>query len=92
MLPAPPAEIARPPLAHFLWSRGIELREAAAAVGRSHTSIANYCRPFDDPRRVAPDPETALRIEAWTRGAVPAASFAPPPSEVPARTPAEIAA
>lgn len=76
--PEPPAEIRRPALAHYLWNRGIELREAGAAIGRSHTAVANYCRPFGDARRVEPDPATAKRIELWTRGEVPASSFKGP--------------
>lgn len=80
---AVPEPIGRPPLALFLWERGIQYRPAGLAIGKSHEYVRLICLPFDDPRRIRPDAETAATIETWSGGAVPPASFDPPSTEHP---------
>jgi hypothetical protein len=70
-----PKPVARPLLAWFLWVRGIKLRPAGKALGVSHQQVSLFCLPFDDERRVIPDPETARRIAEWTERAVPPWTF-----------------
>lgn len=66
-----PRREAKPLLAWFLWAHQIKLRPAAAAIGDvSHEQVRLFCLPFDDPKRVVPDGETARRIAAWTKNVV----------------------
>ncbi len=79
----PPAPQTRPLFARFLWERNIQYRPAAKAIGKSHEYVRLICLPFEDNRRITPDPATAERIRAWTQGAVPPESFNAPVVEAP---------
>lgn len=77
MSPAP-AEIDRNKFDEWCWRRGIELREAALALGCSAEQVRLMRLPFGHERRRVPNQELMARIVAWTEGAVCAADFYPP--------------
>lgn len=72
---APPDPILRPKLAHFMWARGLRLKDLEAPTGRSHEYIRRVCLPFSDPARTVPDDEFIGRVEAYTAGEVSKADF-----------------
>jgi hypothetical protein len=75
---APPPVRPLPPLAFWLFRRGIKLREAAAAFGCSVEYVRMICRPFDDPDRRVPTPDVVEAIHAYTQGEIGPADHYPP--------------
>lgn len=73
-----PEPVVRPKLAHFIWSRNLDWREAGKQLGMSGEGVRAICLPFGDPKRRIPRPRTMKRIGEWTQGEVGPADFYPP--------------
>lgn len=74
---SPPAPIARPKLAAWLFERGISNAAAAKVLNTSEQSVTNWCKPFGDPERAVPREAALERIVEWTEGSVTAGDFYP---------------
>ncbi|HTK34583.1 MAG TPA: hypothetical protein VL358_04745 [Caulobacteraceae bacterium] len=76
---APPDELALPPLAHWMFRRGMKPAQAAVIVGVSRMQFSRYLLPFGDPRRQVPSEAVMERIQDdLTGGEISAADHYPP--------------
>ena len=73
-----PKPLERPALAHWLWVRGILLREAGVVLECSYEQVRVICLPFGDENRRVPGEALLERIVEWTGGEITAADFYPP--------------
>lgn len=67
--PIPPP-IARPPLALWLWRRGLSLRDGAAYFDTTAETLRRACLPFDHPCHRPPYRALLRRIMALTGGEI----------------------
>lgn len=77
-LQAPPPVRQLPPLAFWLFRRGLKLREAAGPFGCSAEYVRLICLPFDDPDRRVPTPDVIAAIHTYTQGEIGPADHYPP--------------
>ena len=74
----PPEERQLPPLALWIYKRGLRLKDVAGPFGCSAEYVRLICLPFDDPARRVPTAEVVGNIHAYTQGAIGPADHYPP--------------
>lgn len=78
MSTAPPPAHSRPRFAHWIWARGLRLREVGTKIGCSGEYVRRICLPFEHPDWRPPNPKVLAAIVDWTAGEFSAADFYPP--------------